>query len=219
MFLSMVDVSLGRSTFIIVCLTARPFAGSIGKADAPPVFLLTRLSQPPFCTLLFILKRCISISCMSSFSGFSSVSNPDIYLRVPLRSWGFPFFLSMSPTFLEGFRSCREISNHSHAVWIICPIQLYWVSPLLLMGLISPRSSVGGIFDIFVPYSPCFLWEVSKDLGSTASLSWAVSLEVFSQPSVIVVPWQIRSLQDASLLSDGIFLGSHICSFSVRRIW
>ena len=45
---------------------------------------------------------------MFSFVGFSAIFNLDIHLRDPLRSWRFPFSLSMSPKFLEGVPKLSE---------------------------------------------------------------------------------------------------------------
>ena len=85
MFLSTFGASLWRSTFIILRLSVLPFSRSFDEAGAPPVCLLPRLARSALSSLLFIFTRFISTPCMF---GLSAVSDMDLKLRAPLRSWG-----------------------------------------------------------------------------------------------------------------------------------
>ena len=84
MFLSTVYTSLGRSKFVIFCLSLRTFLGSVGEADAPPVCLLPRLARLASTHYCLFFTRCISKPWNFAFSGFSDVSDLDIHLRDPL---------------------------------------------------------------------------------------------------------------------------------------
>ena len=56
MYLSTVDVSLVRSEYFFLCLSARPFLGLFGKVDAPPVFFLPRLAWSASTHYCFVLQ-------------------------------------------------------------------------------------------------------------------------------------------------------------------
>ena len=143
---------------------------------------------------------------MFDFSGFSAMTNLDIYLRTLFfrvlsrmtvsneecqRYWRiFPFVpvrSGLNLFFCLIHRSCRRslllLSGFSLAVW-----------PLIRRRFFRALGS----------QISRFTWG-SDFFGGTASLWWAFSLEVFSQASVLIFPWQRRSGWVASLISDGIF--------------
>ena len=99
MFLSTVDASIWRSTFIIFRLSEKPFSGLVGKAAPPTVILLPRQAKLYFRPLLFTFTSCIS--------------KPwpfEKTLRIPLRSWGFHFRFLMSSVLRRRLRIFRIIS-------------------------------------------------------------------------------------------------------------
>ena len=78
------------------------------------------------------------------------MSEIENHSRDPLQSWG-SFSLGTSPTFSEESPKWSAIFlNRFHAIRRLCSILHNRCSPLLSMGLISTRSSVGGIFRISI---------------------------------------------------------------------
>ena len=70
-----------------------------------------------------------------AFTGFSDMSNMDIYSRDPLRFWG-SFSLWMSPTFSEESpKWSANFLNYFRASWRLCSVRSIRGSPLLLKGL------------------------------------------------------------------------------------
>ena len=82
MILSMANVLLWWSTFIIFRLSAWPLSGSVDEADTPPVCLCQDWHSQHLPIILFY--RCISTPYIFAFSGFSSMSNIDIHLKDPI---------------------------------------------------------------------------------------------------------------------------------------
>ena len=83
-------------------------------------------------------------------------------LRTLLRSWGFPFRFLMSNVFRRHFRSCRKMFFHRKfsrklLMFYFRPVFLA-VSALVSGLLISTRSYVGGLLEIFVPCYFLFIW-------------------------------------------------------------
>ena len=88
-----------------------------------------------------------STACIFDCDDFSSVSDMDIDLMSPLRSWVY-FSFSMSPPFLRGFQSGWKVSGSSRVIWLVCPVQSPRGYPLLSLVLrtsdrLSGRVSLG----------------------------------------------------------------------------
>ena len=157
MFLSTVDASLGRSTFIIICLSARPFLGLVGDEDDTPVSL-----QPTSGVAGIFPLGCLFLQGAFQHFGYflALASHP---CPIWIFTWGLCSVLEGSPFpyqclrgFWRGFRSCRQIYNCSHASWMISPIQFPREYPILLLGLVSTRSSVIGLYGLLVFIFPAF---------------------------------------------------------------
>ena len=132
-------------------LSERPHSRLAGKAASPTVKFTPDLwsgwHMPNLG--LFIFTRCIPTHWIFACTGLSAMSNLNIYLRAPLRSWG-SFSFSVSPTFLEGvLKRSENISNHFHASWLD-----FFLPP-------DPQiiSAVSTIVDGFLCYSS-IVWRV-----------------------------------------------------------
>ena len=118
-------------------------------------------------------------------------------LRVP------PFLLNV-PNIIGGgsevFGKCTIVPTRDDLSHPISSVLSALLSGFYIFLLVCP-----GYLQALHPLFYLLSRVVSKFLGRTDSISWVSSLEVFSLPSFLVVPWQMRSLRADSLLSDGIF--------------
>ena len=150
MFLSTVDVSLGRPTFIIVRLSARPFSGLVGNAAPPPVCFLPRLERSASSHYFFVLQV------VSKLHGYFLSLDSNMCLIWTI-SWGLcsilesPFLFLCLRHFLRGFRSGQGLfgrfyltGNFRVSCWgFTFPHSFRW-SPILSEGCsFSPLFSVG----------------------------------------------------------------------------
>ena len=109
------------------------YPSNTGKVGCPPT--------------LFFFTSCISTPWIFSFTGFSAMSDMDIYPRDPLQSWGF-FYILMSPTFLEESpKWAANLLNIFCASWHLCSVQSLQGYPLWFPGFqVNYRSSGGASF-------------------------------------------------------------------------
>ena len=136
--------------------------------------------------------------------GFSAVSDLDIYLRTPFLRVRLRLNVSNvirggSDVVIGSFQSFpRDLG------WFLSNILGY-----LCSFLVAVYSTVWPLvwWRFFLSLDPqtSQFSRVSKTLGGTALFLWAVSLEIFSQPSVIVIPWLRRYWRVACLLLNGVF--------------
>ena len=165
----------------ILRLSARPLLGLVGELDYSPInFTLTfwngwrlpiiggfkfyKVLRPTPWTFVKILRALICTS------GFHRLFTSDVFKRKLQRCrrtcWLFLSDLAWLFRLISSFRS-----------------------PLLLPGFCCSfnHDVLAVVSSIFSPVCSGY-----KVLGDTASLLWAISGEVFSLPSIIVVTWQRR---------------------------
>ena len=147
MFLSTVNASLGQSTFIIVCLSARTFLGLVGEADPPPICILpilARSASAHHCLFLQGVSQHLGLLakpwvfrsdlegptfdfwCPQFYGGVSEVSG-KVYSVLPKFSWGGLMF-----DFSGLFRAM---------CWGFIPVWSSWWYPLLLPGWYFPLTN------------------------------------------------------------------------------
>ena len=107
--------------------------------------------------IIYLYKLCINTLDVCFFLDSQTCLICTFTLGIRSVLEGFIFSFSMSSAFWRGFRSCRKMFTRSHVRWLICPLWFPWGSPLFPLGLVSTRSSVDSIFEIFVPYFTYFL--------------------------------------------------------------
>ena len=194
MFLSTVDTSLRRSTFIIVCLLAQPFSGLVGEV-APTLFcLLTRLAQSDFSHYcLFLQDASQHLGCLIFLA-----SQP---CPIWIFTWGLrsvdevPLNFLMSLVFLEGVLKLsenfqlfpRKLDDLYHMIYS-------GVSNIISGSDIYPIISWQSLQDLFPLFSLLYWGGLRSYIRRTVSLSWAVSLEVFYQTSIKFCPLKKKVL-------------------------
>ena len=148
--LTTLDVSFGWSTFIIICLSARPFSGSVSEADAPTVCFLPSLAHSAsshYCLFLQVVSQHLG------FLIFLASNSCLIWVFTwGVRFWG-SFWGSMSLTSLKVVPKC------SGSLWLIFSI---WKFPRELL-----RLSFRPIFSVI--FSPV------AGLLSSSALVWCFS--------------------------------------------
>ena len=148
-----------------------PLSGLVGESASPPIRLHPPSGAAGICPLIFLsFTRCITKPWIFAWYGLSDVSDLDIILMDPLRSWG-SFAFSMSPTFSEGvLKFFGEFSNRSRAIWLVCAVRSPHGSLLLLSGIqpsyrLSDGASVGSCLSL-----SSLWWYGLQKFGGTASL-------------------------------------------------
>ena len=132
-------------------------------------------------------------------------------LRNPICYWGFPFLFSVFDMFLGAVWSYGQILSHCtyltrELLSLSFRMIFSAVSDFVIRFLISTRSSVGGLFRIFlVPKDSLLSWG-SKIIGVAAPRLQAMSWEVFSLTACIFFKQQRRYLGIYSIISDGLTL-------------
>ena len=118
--------------------------GVCQKVGSSSLFYPAKTGMVGFLPILFIFTRCISTPWIFDFSGFSSMSDMEIYLRYPLRSWGY-FSLLLSPTFLEeSLKWSENFLNRFRVICRICPVQSLRGSPLWSPSFLLNYRPFGG---------------------------------------------------------------------------
>ena len=157
-FLSTVNALLGRSTFIIVCLSVRPFLGLVVEADAPPMYCIPALWSGWNLPMGFFCYKVYSkhLGLLAETWGIRSIFE------------GSPFDFQCLIFFRRRFQSCRRTFSRCPfyaSCWVFPSARSYerylilspgfWYHPLLserfLWALACPET-----FPCFLGGSPKF---------------------------------------------------------------
>ena len=125
-------------------LSVQPFLGLVREADCPPMCLCL-LYGATLISLFgcFFLIR-YSTPWIFSCTSFSSISDMEILLRTPLRSWG-SFGWSKYLKFLGGFpKWLAYFLSLYRAIWLVCTARYPQGYPLLSPYLRPYDCSSGG---------------------------------------------------------------------------
>ena len=189
---------------LMLHLPAWTYLGLDNEAACPPLkFTLAFLHNWLMPIGFFLFTGCVPTPWVFSCAGLSAVSDLGIYLRTPLLR----VLSRMNVSSVIGGGS--EVIGGSFQLFLR---DLNWF-PSDLLGDIRSSPVDGSLTFLPLVWRRFFRYLDSQNsqfsrgswiIGGTASLSWAVSLEVFSQPPVLVVPLRRISWRVASLISDSI---------------
>ena len=180
---------VGQSTYLSCACQSEPSWGWLASWILLPYVLHPPSGAAGIWPLgCLFLQICIPTTWLFSCAGLSSVSDMEIYMRDLICSWG-SFSFSMSPKFLEGVLKWSEnISNSSHAIWIVCTIRYTWGSLILSPGL-WPSDRLSGVTSFGILIVPKFLIFLgfSKVIRMNSPQLRVNSQEVCYMSSVLII--------------------------------